>query len=170
MPVLIDVSDILPELGLEKRIKKSLSPTMLKRRDKELDLIEPVDMDVVVTNIGNRLLAEGRIQGRISLECNRCLNIYQKEFSIGIKESFCKKGQCEGEEDVLEIISNKIDLHPAISQSLRLWVPMKNLCKEDCKGLCPKCGRNLNEGACGCPKDEIDSRLLVLKDFFSKEE
>ncbi len=121
-----------------------------------------------LTNAGDRLLAEGRVKGEVRLECSRCLTEYCANFSVDLKESFCHKGQCEGEEDVLEFVGDKIDIAAAINQSLHLWVPIKNLCSEDCRGLCSKCGVNLNEASCDCTKEGIDPRLAVLKDYLTE--
>ena len=56
-----------------------------------------------------------------------------------------------------------MDLDELIRTDILLELPTKFLCKEDCKGLCPTCGKNLNEGACNCQTHQIDPRLEVLK-------
>jgi uncharacterized protein len=165
----IDISDILNEIGSEKRIERSFDPKVLKSAGEEIFLAKPIELDLVIRNIGDRLLAEGKMKGQIRLECSRCLTGYCADFCIDLKESFCHKCQCEGEEDVLEFAGDRIDVGPAINQSLRLWIPIKNLCTEACKGLCAKCGANLNETECNCAQDEIDPRLEVLKDYFGNQ-
>ena len=165
----IDVSDLLTEVGSEKKIEKSFDLQMLKGRGQDIYLSRPVEIDALLTNIGDRLLLEGNAKGEVRLVCSRCLSEYETGFFVELKESFGHKGQCEGEEDILEFASGRIDIGPAVSQALLLWVPIKNLCAQDCRGLCPKCGANLNEAECSCVPDEIDPRLNVLKDYFSKE-
>ena len=59
----------------------------------------------------------------------------------------------------------KLDLDELVYSEVVVSVPMKHLCKEDCKGICEKCGKNLNEGECGGPKREIDPRLSALADL-----
>ena len=73
----------------------------------------------------------------------------------------------EGEESdsILPVPDMKLDLDELVYSEVVVSVPMKHLCKEDCKGICEKCGKNLNEGECGCPKREIDPRLSVLADL-----
>ncbi|MCL6560327.1 MAG: DUF177 domain-containing protein, partial [Firmicutes bacterium] len=61
-----------------------------------------------------------------------------------------------------------LDVTPEVLKSIILALPMKAVCREECPGLCPGCGRNLNEGRCGCVNEDIDPRLSVLKDFFKK--
>ena len=62
--------------------------------------------------------------------------------------------------------AEEVDTDEILLAQVALEMPSKNLCRPDCKGLCPKCGADLNEGDCGCPKDErVDPRLEKLKDF-----
>ena len=66
-------------------------------------------------------------------------------------------------DDYIFIEDNKLDLLPPVEEQMMLEMPSKTLCREDCLGLCPKCGKNLNEGPCTCEKHETDPRLAVLK-------
>ena len=75
-------------------------------------------------------------------------------------------GPVESEEDTLVAESEKIDLDALAWETLWTNLPLRLLCKEDCKGLCPKCGKDLNEGSCQCDHKEIDPRLAGLADFF----
>ena len=74
----------------------------------------------------------------------------------------------------------RLDMVPAMARTLSLKdevvisdiilnYPQKYLCKDDCKGLCPECGKNLNEGDCGCNKTQVDSRLEILKQLMEDE-
>jgi len=58
-----------------------------------------------------------------------------------------------------------VEVEEILKERIWLSIPMKPLCKEDCKGLCPTCGKDLNEGECDCPKEAIDPRFAVLKDL-----
>ena len=74
-------------------------------------------------------------------------------------------GQEEQElpDDMLAIRSDELELDEVLIPELILDMEMAVLCREDCKGLCPKCGANLNRGECGCSRREIDPRLAVLQ-------
>ena len=61
-----------------------------------------------------------------------------------------------------------IDIMPQIQESVYALIPTKVLCKEDCKGLCPNCGMNLNEGSCSCQNENVDPRLEALRNFMSE--
>ena len=61
----------------------------------------------------------------------------------------------------------QLPLDELVEEELILNLPSKNLCRKDCRGLCPKCGKNLNEGLCGCRSDTIDPRLEVLRQLMN---
>ena len=70
------------------------------------------------------------------------------------------------EDDQVEFFeNNRIDLGPLIREQLMMAVPMKGLCREECRGLCPICGQDLNQGTCQCQVEETDPRLAVLRDL-----
>ena len=64
----------------------------------------------------------------------------------------------------------EIDLQPAVREQILLSVPPPPLCREDCKGLCPQCGKDLNEGECGCDRTVLDPRWAALKGIQLKKE
>ena len=61
-----------------------------------------------------------------------------------------------------------LDIRDVVMNNIYLALPLKVLCKEDCKGLCQDCGKNLNEGQCNCTHEEVDPRLSALKDMFKE--
>ena len=62
-----------------------------------------------------------------------------------------------------------IDLAPLVRDTVLAALPIRNLCRPDCKGLCPKCGADLNQGDCGCDREAVDLRLEVLKNLLNDE-
>ena len=69
----------------------------------------------------------------------------------------------EENDDYIETPDFVLDLDETVISDVLLSLPQKNLCKEDCKGLCSQCGHNLNEGECDCDKKQVDPRLEILK-------
>lgn len=163
----VDVSGLVKSIGSEKRIKERIKPSPFSFCDEELSFATPLDVDIIIRNVGGGLLAEGCAKGTVRLHCSRCLRLYDADFCLDIREAFCASYQ-QNDKDTLEIIEGNIDLYPLIKQGLLLWLPMKQLCRVDCLGLCPKCGKDLNKGSCSCQKDQVDPRLATLKDFFKK--
>lgn len=86
---------------------------------------------------GENILLEGMIQGEWLLSCSRCLMEHPQKFEFPMEETF-------------PLSQGTIDLKEDVRQSLFLSVPAKSLCRADCQGLCPQCGKNLNEGPCSC--------------------
>lgn len=132
-----------------------------------------------VTKVGSQFFVKGTISAVRVGECDRCLSPtrqeVEQEFGLYYRVSTSaaeESGEDSGDDRVrvLGPEEHLIVLDEEIRQSLRLLVPMKNLCREDCKGLCPQCGKNKNEGACDCDKGPIDPRWAKLAGLFDKNE
>ena len=76
--------------------------------------------------------------------------------------------QNEDTDDYLIMKNDSVDIDTPLGEAILLSFPITFLCKEDCKGLCPMCGEDLNEGECNCVKKEIDPRLEILKKLLDK--
>jgi len=109
-----------------------------------------------VEDVGKSFVVRGRIECKKIFICDRCLAQATENQVHEFAEEFDKS----------EAIDDMIDLTDFLRDELLAAQPMKNLCKEDCKGLCPKCGANLNEGDCGCEKFIVDPRLAALENFY----
>lgn len=97
--------------------------------------------------------------------CARCLAEVGGVYHVQLDKPLAKEGSLKDneEEEYLLFTGKQIDLAPVVTEELLLSFPTKVLCKEDCKGLCPQCGQDLNSGNCNCPAREMDPRWLVLK-------
>jgi uncharacterized protein len=135
----------------------------------------PVHGEVKLTLVDQRILVQGRLIAAVSLPCGRCLKSFTCTVPLDIEEEYYPTTDVHtGEklpppdESGAFIIDehHELDLTEAIRQYKETAVPMKPLCCENCAGICPKCGKDLNEGQCDCPSTEIDPRwaeLLKLK-------
>jgi uncharacterized protein len=116
-----------------------------------------------------RFYFSGRLTGEVAMPCRRCLEDVAVEVDDEVHFIFAEKGADEADDpDVYTYDPNarELDLRPAVRESWLLIAPAYAQCREDCKGLCPSCGQNLNEGACDCAPAKTDSRwdaLLSLK-------
>lgn len=132
---------------------------------------KPVRMVGEVTDAAGVVTLRAQVQARISARCARCNRPadYDKVTPV---EFLLVKELANGEEDVPDEIflieSDTVELDEILVPELLLDLEMTVLCREDCKGLCPKCGKNLNDGDCGCRRREIDPRLAVLQQFLEK--
>ena len=95
--------------------------------------------------------------------CDRCGDEFcvkeQKRFAHGLVQTLVD----EGNDDYIEAPDFTVELDEIVITDILLDLPQKNLCQEDCKGLCPQCGQNLNRGSCGCEQRATDPRLAVLQ-------
>ncbi len=101
-------------------------------------------------------------------ECARCLTPVNGQFSLNLEKTVApKKLLSDLDEDKLDdyaiIEDGFLDLDEQLRDQMEMEFPLRFLCREDCKGLCQRCGKNLNEGKCDCPEREIDPRLLPLQ-------
>ena len=135
---------------------------------------KPVTWEVDVTNTGEALLVVGTCEGAGTTACARCAEPAQVNLIGDIEGYFFldaeSVSQEDREEDEFDILPENhiIDLLPLIQAALTLDVPLIPLCEDNCKGLCPVCGVNLNKGDCGCKKeDDInpENPFAALKDF-----
>jgi len=106
----------------------------------------------------------------VKKSCDRCGSLTEKELTVNINR--VAVNQLEGEEDyeILLIPDEKLDLFELCFGEILLALPMKHLCSEDCKGICPSCGKNLNNGSCGCVTKSIDPRLEVLAKLLEQDQ
>lgn len=103
-----------------------------------------------------------------SMPCNRCLTETRKELHHSISHVLVNKLNDEEDfDDYIVVEGEKLDLDELIYSDIILLTPSKYVCKEDCKGLCPVCGQNLNEGDCTCQKQQTDPRLEALRQLLN---
>ncbi len=99
--------------------------------------------------------------------CDRCGEETITPFVCSFDHTVVQSLVGENEGDYIEAPDFTVELDAPVTADILLSLPSKHLCREDCKGLCPKCGKNLNEGDCGCDTRETDPRLEVLKSLLN---
>ncbi len=102
-----------------------------------------------------------------SAPCDRCGTETKRAHTLRLNKSLAVSIEGEESDSILTVPDMKLDLDELLYSEVIVNLPMKHLCKEDCKGICPKCGKNLNEGKCGCPEKEIDPRLSALAELLN---
>jgi uncharacterized protein len=133
-----------------------------------------VNGTVKLTRTNRGILVQGTLYGKVPVECSRCLKVYDYPLIINIEEEYfpvidVNSGislEIPDEPGSFTIDEHHIlDLSEAIRQNALLAIPMKPLCREDCAGICQRCGKDLNQGQCDCEKAEIDPRWAKLVDL-----
>jgi len=126
-----------------------------------------------VSRMGETVFIEGEINSVVETLCGRCLETVRlpvcfdfRYTLLPVKESIKDNEELRTEDlDFGFYEGEVVDLSPLIYEQIMLQIPMKVLCSEVCKGLCPQCGANLNAGDCACPKDPGDERFAVLRNL-----
>lgn len=116
------------------------------------------------------IVARGTIDGTLLQECRRCLEPVETEFDQELTMVFvADPEEYEGGGAYkLEPIGDELDLSNAVREEVVLAVNPFVVCKPDCRGLCPRCGKDLNEGSCDCTVEEIDPRWATLRELKSE--
>lgn len=132
------------------------------------------------SNTGKNIVVRGEFKTTVELECGRCLKPFRMDISVPIEEALSlaeavveldeedEHEPADEEADVL-FIDNVFDLNELIRQSILINIPIRPLCSEECKGLCPKCGRDLRDGPCGCVLDEETSPFGALASLLEQD-
>ena len=130
---------------------------------------EPVLANGKVRNTAGVLVMKGEITTTIHGVCDRCASDFTQDVEIPIDVVLVRELTNEENEDegVFPLVGDSADLDEIVRTVFVLNMDSKLLCSDDCKGLCYRCGKNLNEGPCGCQK-EIDPRLAALRQLLDK--
>ncbi len=152
------------------RLQETLDVSPLFADVRDAEPLGPMSADLTVNVSGRLIEATGQLTGKIRFLCSRCLAPLEETYCIPYAETFkpVPKDQAEQEAeeaDYVPVSGDRLELRPYLEDELLLNLPLAPLCDEACRGLCPVCGQNLNEGECGCERERIDPRLAALKDW-----
>jgi uncharacterized protein len=135
-------------------------------------LRKPIHLDAHIRKVGHEIAIEGRLSTRIEVVCARCLKPHDEVLDETFEVVFFPQPESSGQEDEVELTEGELDCYyyegetisllEVVRDQILLMLPVKPLCQPECAGLCPKCGKNLNLGPCGCASQAGDSRFAVL--------
>lgn len=167
--MLLDLSTIRsPHTAIEE----VYSPGAFRSEEDVYRVAEPVTLQFDVVKSDDRYQLTGQVKTVLELRCGRCLEpfLWPIDASFGLvyhpQSTNVGEGELEVEEEDLSTAfyeRDEIDLGHLMREQFYLALPMKPLCREDCRGLCPSCGSNLNRDTCDCKREWADPRLAVLK-------
>jgi uncharacterized protein len=129
---------------------------------------ECIKVDLTIHNNGSDYQARGKLYTSLQLICSRCLEgfIYNIETEIAFSIQDERQVQESNlSEDVLIVNQDEVDIQPLVYEIILTEIPLIALCKEECCGLCPVCGQNLNQDKCSCQEEIIDPRWEKLKNY-----
>jgi uncharacterized protein len=146
---------------------------VLKERNDVLD-VGPLHVSLQAQHIEEAAEVTGQLSIYVEQPCARCLDPVKQTLIIPFHETFvhaADESEMDSEdedEDIHFVTNDKIELMPYLVENVLLDLPYVPLCDEACLGLCPICGTNRNDHACGCNQDKVDPRLAGLADFFKE--
>ena len=169
----IHLSDVTDSEGKHIQLQPELELDKISFQMGDYPILEKTPVELEITNTGNKVLElKGIGSVTVGIPCDRCLEQvavkipYEIEQKLDLKKSDTERVQDLDENDYLTGMDLDVD-RLVYLEVLMSW-PLKVLCKEDCKGICSRCGKNLNEGPCGCAEEPKDPRMAAISDIFSK--
>ncbi len=130
---------------------------------------EPVHAVGAIHNTAGVLQLDGTVETMLHCVCDRCAKEFEREFSVPVHAVLTDELQSVENEDeeLFELVGDSVDLDDVVTTAFVLNMEPKFLCREDCKGLCFRCGADLNVSECSC-RPEIDPRFAALQQLLDK--
>jgi len=162
------IRGVLDDLGDSFVVTDTVALAEVRLGDDVFSPLTPATFTVTLSNTGAGIVLSGTVSARFRTICVRCLCDFESDVTADVDGFYVEAGDDADlpEEQEREFIAEeRIDLEPAIVQSLVLALPFAPVHAADCKGMCPGCGADLNEGTCACEGHVGSSPFAKLKDL-----
>lgn len=157
---IIHLADVPPEgLSVEGNVELDIS----RFDTRFVSNLTASDVSARIQRITGGYTLRGKLTCGVDLVCSRCLETFTSRITVPVDLRLMP--QFEDDPGTYTCNEQHLELEPLLEEMLQLQIPMKPLCSEDCKGLCPVCGVNRNRGTCDCSKDAVDPRWNTLIDI-----
>lgn len=168
----IHLSEIISTTSKKEYYSIPIGIDTFKMNGEDYGIVHKEPLTLCISNTGNRLiLIEGKIEVTVTIPCGRCLEPVNTDFSLDIHKELDFKASEEDRINELDetnyIDGSDLDADALVHNEILINFPMKVLCKEGCKGICCKCGKNLNHGTCDCEEGSLDPRMMAVQDIFN---
>jgi uncharacterized protein len=156
------------------RLCFELTAEELELRDAEFGFPRPVQVELVVRRSLETFALEGRLRWTLSGECCRCLAAVEKDLEASLRLLIQRKPapamelEAAADDPEAAIFApgvKEVDLSDRLRETVIIEMPVRVYCKDDCKGLCPHCGYELNKGPCSCAPRNADPRWVALREI-----
>jgi uncharacterized protein len=159
MDIRVNVESIKENLGTNLKQEFDIFLEDMLIQGREVSFENPAKLDITIINSNKEYIVMGHVKLRAVLPCSRCL----EEFFMPLEFDFNFELSKE------EIVDDEINVGEGLLKELRLAFPMQAVCNEECKGLCPSCGNNLNREDCDCFMHKVDPRLAKLQKLLKED-
>jgi uncharacterized protein len=143
--------------------------------EEQARLVSPAAVEGVASRKGEEVRLRGKINTEVEVACDRCLASLRLPLEVEFDAAFIPQESEAGKTENVELLSDDlglaayeggaVDLDELVREQITLALPSRRLCREECKGLCPVCGADLNAGECSCERGEVDPRWAALADL-----
>ena len=167
----VELADLISCEDQEMSRQVEITLTSFDSRLGRFPIVKKEPFAMRFANEGNRrLLIQGEAELTIAIPCDRCLEMTDQAFHLNIdKEIDLTGGKEEMRLEEMDFMAGtSLDVDQLLFGEILVSWPMKVLCREDCKGICRRCGANLNLAECQCPQAELDPRMAAIQDIFNK--
>ena len=152
----------------EVQVRDDVPPDHPMWEGSDVSLPGPLHVDLTARSVGEGVFVRGTVRGTLRLPCRRCLVETEHRLDETVDFLFDEirddeEDDMEGEVYALPARGDELDLTEAVREQVLLRVPQYVVCREECRGLCPRCGADLNEAPCDCGPEEEDSPWGALK-------
>ena len=169
----IHLSDVTNSDGKIIQLSAELELDKILFQMGEFPVLDKTPVELRIVNTGNKTLElTGNGSITVGIPCDRCLEQvsvtipYEVDRKLDMKLS--EKDRLENLDESSYLTGYDLDVDRLVYLEVLMSWPLKVLCKEDCKGICSRCGKNLNDGPCGCAEEPKDPRMAAISDIFSK--
>lgn len=171
--MLIDLSKLLLHEGKVDKLAVDIEMDSIDTGTGSYRIVDKEPVHLTLSNIGKKMiLMEASINLALLMPCDRCLENVKTDFNLNItKEIDMKESDSDRQKRLDEmnfIESALLDMEKFVYNEMIIELPMKVLCNTDCRGICNKCGENLNLHTCDCESTELDPRMSKVLDLFNQ--
>ena len=163
--MIINLSEIIRDVDAKIILDDDINIQNTKFMGELFAFEEPLHIKGAITNNTKSLELRARVTGHAKTQCARCRKELCIPVDFEVSEVIMQDNGQIVDEDVIVVSGEEIDIYDIVLNSFLMDVPGKYLCRENCKGLCAKCGADLNLGDCGCGDDDIDPRWAKLAEI-----
>ena len=163
----LDLRDVIHRPDAEKSFQYQLDLSQLDFYGRK-PITRPVVAEGSVINHAGALVLNGTARSELDLVCDRCGKEFSREKVVRLDSLVAQALEDEENDEIILLDGTELDLDQVVTEAFVLEMDTKNLCSDDCKGLCAKCGADLNLGPCGC-RPEVDPRLAALAQLLDGE-
>lgn len=166
--MLIDISELLSVDGKDIEVSAYIEMQRFISRICDYEIIRKEPLLIRLHSTGRRRFSlETQVDITLLMQCGRCLDNVENNLCFNVEKEIDMNESDEEKDKLFYISDDKLDVEKLIYNEILVNLPMKVLCSENCKGICNRCGANLNSQTCNCDTTELDPRMSKIRDIFN---